>query len=193
MKRGIPIVISAPSGAGKSTIGQALLKRDRRLRISVSCTTRQPRPGEQDGRDYYFMSRAGFQERVHKKGFVEWARVHGRLYGTPRAELDKILQKGFDVLLVIDTQGAAALRKLYPKTLSIFVTAPTWRELVGRLKGRGVSKKDLEIRLRNARRELQEIPKYDHAAINDDLPRAVGEILGIIRRERRQRNKIPAL
>ena len=180
-------MISAPSGAGKSTIGKELLSRDRDLRCSISCTTRAPRPGERDGRDYHFSNKARFQKGVRDGQFIEWARVHNHFYGTPRSGVERVLESGKDALLVIDTQGAASLRRLYPETLSIFVTAPTWTELVNRLKKRGISKNDLAVRLKSARRELQEIRFYDHAVINDRLDHAVGQIVKIIRAERRRR------
>lgn len=192
MKRGIPVVISAPSGAGKSTLCRELLQRDRRLRNSISWTTRSPRPGERDGKDYHFVTHREFRSAMHKGVFLEWARVHGCYYGTPKPELKNVLEKGYDVLLIIDVQGASAVKRLYPEALTIFVAAPTWDELVERLRRRGVNAKDLRVRLANARKELQQIPSFDHAVINDHLEETADKILEIIRRCRRERIAIPS-
>jgi len=188
MKRGVPVVISAPSGGGKSTICQRLLLIDPCLKTSISCTTRAPRPGEKNHVHYHFLSPKEFRSRIKRGFFVEWANVHGNFYGTPRTEFEKLMREGFDVLLAIDTQGARSLRKLYPQTLSVFIAAPNWSEWMKRLKSRGISARDLRIRVKNAREELQQIPEYDHAIINDQLDDTVNKILSILRQSRGQRN-----
>jgi guanylate kinase len=178
------IVISSPSGGGKTTVIQHLLKRNPEFRRSVSVTTRASRAGEKDGRDYHFLSEKQFRTLVKQKGLVEWARVHGNLYGTPRHLVDTARQSGWTVLFSLDVQGALALkRKCHPAVL-IFLLPPSWPELKKRLLNRrSDSGQGLKVRLRNARQELKAWKKYDYLIVNRKLPDAVRQIESIIQAE----------
>jgi guanylate kinase len=172
--RGSIIVISAPSGAGKSTLVKRLLAALPGLRFSVSCTTRPPRPGEKNARDYFFVTRERFQRMIAAEEFVEWADVFGHLYGTSRRQLRAAQEAGKDILLDIDVQGHRQVRKKLPEAVSIFVLPPSFRELARRLRARhsdtpGV----IERRLRDARKEIRHWPEYDYLVVNDRLPQAV--------------------
>lgn len=189
-RKSLLVVLSAPSGGGKTTIADRLLSRDRRLVRSVSCTTRRPRPGERHGRDYFFLTPARF-ERLRRAGeFLEWARVHGKLYGTPRQWVERQLARGRDVLFVIDVQGGRQIKRQFPDAVQIFLMPPDLRELRRRLAERGSEKPgDLARRLRNARREIRVGKSYDHRVVNDRLERATREVLRLLRWERRRRQK----
>ncbi|OGS19203.1 MAG: guanylate kinase [Elusimicrobia bacterium RIFOXYA2_FULL_50_26] len=184
LEQGLVIVVSAPSGAGKSTICALLEKKLPRLRCSVSFTTRPRRPGEKNGRDYFFIAPEKFKAMIRKKEFVEWARVHDHYYGTPRSFLDKTVRAGNDVALNIDVQGALSIRKLYPRAVMIFVMTPTFAELKRRLvRRRQDSGETIRRRLANARKELRYLPSYDYLVINDRLQTATREIESIIHAE----------
>ncbi len=172
--RGSIIVISAPSGAGKSTLVKRLLAALPGLRFSVSCTTRPPRPGEKNARDYFFVTRERFQRMIAAEEFVEWADVFGHLYGTSRRQLRAAQEAGKDILLDIDVQGHRQVRKKLPEAVSIFVLPPSFRELVRRLRARHSDTPDvIERRLRDARKEIRHWPEYDYLVVNDRLPQAV--------------------
>lgn len=175
------LVLSGPSGVGKTTVGQALLRRSRRLTRSVSVTTRAPRPGERDGRDYRFVTDAAFAALVRRKAFLEHARVHVYRYGTLAAAVRAALARGRDVLLVIDVQGARQIRRRAPDAVSVFLMPPSPTELLRRLRGRGTeSARTLRIRLATARRELRERHRYDHVIVNDRLGATVKAILALL-------------
>ncbi|MCJ7502555.1 MAG: guanylate kinase [Acidobacteriia bacterium] len=172
--RGSIIVISAPSGAGKSTLVKRLLAALPGLRFSVSCTTRPPRPGEKNARDYFFVTRERFQRMIAAEEFVEWADVFGHLYGTSRRQLRAAQEAGKDILLDSDVQGHRQVRKKLPEAVSIFVLPPSFRELVRRLRARHSDTPDvIERRLRDARKEIRHWPEYDYLVVNDRLPQAV--------------------
>lgn len=172
--RGSIIVISAPSGAGKSTLVKRLLAALPGLRFSVSCTTRPPRPGEKNARDYFFVTRERFQRMIAAEEFVEWADVFGHLYGTSRRQLRAAQEAGKDILLDIDVQGHRQVRKKLPEAVSIFVLPPSFRELARRLRARHSDIPDvIERRLRDARKEIRHWPEYDYLVVNDRLPQAV--------------------
>lgn len=172
--RGSIIVISAPSGAGKSTLVKRLLAALPGLRFSVSCTTRPPRPGEKNARDYFFVTRERFQRMIAAEEFVEWADVFGHLYGTSRRQLRAAQEAGKDILLDIDVQGHRQVRKKLPEAVSIFVLPPSFRELARRLRARHSDTPDvIERRLRDARKEIRHWPEYDYLVVNDRLPQAV--------------------
>lgn len=179
--RGSLFVISAPSGCGKTTIIKELLKKVPDITLAVSATTRQKRDPEIEGVDYHFISQAEFKKLISSGGFLEWAEVHGELYGTPKKDVEGFLVKGIDVLLDIDVQGATEVRKKYPSAVSIFVLPPSFAELEERLKKRGANtKEEMEKRLTNAREEYVRRHEYDYQVVNDDLEEAVQEVREII-------------
>lgn len=188
---GILFVLSAPSGGGKSTILKKVMVDLPGLVFSVSHTTRSPRPGEIDGQDYHFVSKDEFlaiQQR-QPSGFLEWAEVHGNLYGTSRKEVERHLQAGRDVVLDIDVQGAMqVLQAADPVT--VFITPPSLVELEQRLRGRGTeSKENLALRLDNAKKELSRMDRYDYLVVNDRLPDAVESLRAVIIAERCRRQR----
>ncbi len=192
--RGEIIVLSAPSGAGKTTLIRRLFARYPRvagaMRFAVSHTTRAPRRGEVDGRDYYFVSRREFEDLVAADGFLEWAVVHGRHYGTSFAAVEPELERGHDVILDIDVQGARRIRTRHPEVVSIFIMPPSLEILEGRLRRRALdAAEQIERRLRTAVEEVQEHESYDYVIVNDDLERASEALAAVFlaRRFRRPR------
>ncbi len=176
------IFISGPSGVGKSTIINEMLKRNRNIVLSVSYTTRTPRPGEKDGKDYFFVSKQTFEEMVAGHMFLEWACVHNQLYGTSIERVKEKETEGFDVLFDIDVQGVAQIREKGTKGCFILVVPPSIEELSKRLAKRGTeAEKDVALRLENARRELGYWKNYDYLVINDTLKSTVADIGSIIR------------
>ena len=183
-RNGILFVISAPSGAGKTSLCHEVIDIFPRLRHSVSFTTRAPRPGERDGVDYYFVTPEIFQEMVAEDAFAEWAEVHGNRYGTAVKTLDALCEAGYDVLLDIDWQGAEQLKKRCPGGVFIFILPPDFAELQRRLQGRNSDSAEvIEQRLKNARHEMRQMIWYDYLVVNDDLARAVCELQAIITAE----------
>jgi guanylate kinase len=176
------IIVSGPSGSGKSTvIRQLLAEGGLPLRLSVSATTRAPRRGERDGVDYHFWTRERFQEQVQVGAFLEWAEVHGQSYGTLRAEVDPYRARGTGVVLDIDVQGAAQVRRQYPDCFSVFLQAPSMQEYERRLQLRGTEDEtSIARRLAAAHRELQRVGEYDRVIVNDDLATAVAELRRVI-------------
>ncbi len=176
------IIISGPSGVGKSTVVKELLRQRSDLVKVITCTTREPRPGEKHGRDYYFINRDKFLDKVKSNDFLEYAYVHGHYYGTPREELDKILKTGKQPVLVVDVQGAAAIKAsvAHHKLKLIFILPETKDELLKRIKQRAgrVSRKELELRLKNANQEMRAAKNYDYQIINktNQLPKTVNLI-----------------
>ncbi|WP_417910927.1 guanylate kinase [Candidatus Electronema sp. PJ] len=190
MSEGILLVLSAPSGCGKTTIVRQVMAELPGLAFSVSHTTRQPRPGEGNGRDYHFVNQEQFKALRDQEpsGFLEWAEVHGNLYGTSRQEVEKRLATGTDVILDIDVQGAEQVRH-NAQPVTVFIAPPSLAELEQRLRGRGTeSPESLRIRLANAEKEMQAAPTYTYLIINDQLEQAVLALKSIIIAERcRQR------
>lgn len=185
LRRGIIFILSAPSGAGKTTLIDALLAQYPGIRMSVSCTTRAPRNGEIDGRHYRFLTPAEFAAMKVNGEFAEWARVHDHLYGTPRRPLDDCARAGCDMLLDIDVQGARKIKRTYPDAVSIFVLPPSLRELGRRLAHRGTDDKMMiRRRLANARDEIQNIIDYDYYVVNRDVDAAVRLLSAIVEAER---------
>jgi guanylate kinase len=179
------VVVSAPSGAGKTSLCQEAARRMPRLVHSVSYTTRAPRPDEQDGRDYHFVDEATFRKMIEAGDFAEWAQVHGHLYGTSRLLLEKQFAEGLDVILDIDTQGAAILRRVYPRAASVFVVPPSFALLQARLEQRrSNSQQEIRQRLARAREELQHYREYRYIVVNDVFDEAVEQLCSIITAER---------
>ena len=184
-RRGTLFVVSAPSGAGKTTLCREMRLRLSELAYSVSVTTRPPRPGEIDGTDFRFVSETKFRELLAKNEMAEWATVHGNLYGTPAAPLDAALREGRDVLLDIDTQGAAQLRARYPDAVLVFVVAPSMAELEQRLRERrSDAETDIARRLERARQEIALWRRYDYLIVNRDVKEAMEQLESIIQAER---------
>lgn len=180
MRKGFLVIISGPSGSGKSTVCRSLLRRDRRLRYSVSCCTRDPRPTETDGKDYHFLSAPEFLRKIRDGEFLEWARVHGNYYGTPRRFIEQSVRRGEVVLLDIDVQGAAAIRRKRRDDVTIFLLPPSWSALRRRLHLRRDTKDTMDVRMKNARRELQQARRYGFWVVNDRLDVAVKQVEAII-------------
>jgi guanylate kinase len=184
-KQGIPIVVSAPSGAGKQTLLRRVLESDPGVTTTVSATTRPPREGEVEGREYYFFDRARFEKNVEEDAFLEFAEVHGNLYGTLRSDLDRRLATGKDVLLELDVQGMRSLRKHYREMIGVFIMPPSREELERRLRARGTdSEAVIQVRLRNAGAEMDARGEYDYIVVNDNIEEATCDMLGIIRAAR---------
>lgn len=178
------VVISGPSGVGKSSFVEKLLGAGLNLEYSVSATTRARRPHEADGRDYLFLGRDEFRRRIEAAEFVEWAEVHGELYGTLRSETERWLKAGKNVLLDIDVQGGRAVRKAYRDGVFIFVLPPSLASLEERLRGRGTDPDErIRLRLDNALQEINLVSEYDYAVVNDDLGAALDRIASIIMAE----------
>jgi len=185
--RGLLIVISGPSGVGKDTLIRRLLELDRNLRYSVSCTTRTARPGEADGVDYSFVSGERFQQLIEEGAFLEHATYNGNLYGTLSERVEQERKAGHDVVLKIEVKGAEQVREKVPDAVFIFVVPPSVDELVKRqIKRNTETSRDMEARRLIATREMEYASRYDHVVVNDELERAVGEVLDIIREGRRR-------
>ena len=183
--RGTLFVVSSPSGGGKGTIIRHVLEDVGNLSYSVSYTTRAPRQGEIDGREYFFVSRETFEEMVAAGEFLEWACVHGNLYGTAKNQIIEDTAAGADIILEVDVQGAASVRRLLMDSVSIFILPPSYDVLRQRLITRGTdSPEELELRLRNAPEELKQYSAFDYVIINDEIDRAVGQLASIIYAER---------
>lgn len=180
-EEGILLVITAPSGTGKTTIYRKLLEERNDLTFSVSCTTRKRRAGERDGVDYYFIDRGEFRRRIEKCAFVEWAEVHGEHYGTEKAELERCRRSGRVCILDLDVQGALNIMKLYPEAVTIFIEPPSLEELKKRLEARGTeSREDIELRLADAKKELEHKCYFKYIVVNDRIENAVRRLHEII-------------
>ncbi len=189
-----PIVLSAPSGAGKTTIFRRLMAERSDIGYSVSCTTRPPRAGEVDGADYHFLTPAEFERRRAAGNFAESATVHDHAYGTLRSEVQKVLAGGKHVIMDIDVQGAAQFARAFPQSVLIFIIPPSIDVLVERLTRRGTESRDVLLtRLRNAQGELHEIGRYHYVVENDDLDRAVSRVSAIVDAEMTRRERAPML
>jgi guanylate kinase len=175
-------VVAAPSGAGKSTLVNALLEREPAISLSISHTTRPPRPGEQYGRHYYFVERDAFEQEIADGIFLEHAEVHGNLYGTSRNTVDTLLTQGRDVLLEIDWQGARQIRKSKPDCVSVFILPPSRPELERRLRGRGSDSAEvIARRLHNSREEISHAHEFDYIIVNDNFDTALDDLQAIVR------------
>jgi guanylate kinase len=188
--RGEIFVISAPSGSGKTTICRALLDRVEGLSLSVSYTTRERRPGEIDGKDYYFVDEEKFDNMLVSKGFLEHARVYGRRYGTSRAAVEAIVSRGMDAVLELDVQGGRSVKAAVPEAVLVGILPPDQETLRGRLFARGRdTREEMERRLTWARQELAALKEYDYLVVNDDLGKAVSRVESIVRARRLRRER----
>jgi guanylate kinase len=182
---GLLFVVSAPSGTGKTTVVEELARCCPTVRQSLSYTSRRARPGEADGVDYNFVSRQTFEDMVARDEFLEWADIFGDLYGTCRADTERALSAGWDLILVIDVQGARQVRARLPHAVAVFVLPPSFEVLEARLRGRAKdSEAAIQRRLETARREVDAVHEYDYVVVNDVLERCVEEIDAIVRAER---------
>ena len=188
--KGILMVISGFSGAGKGTLVKKLLSEYDNYALSISMTTRQPREGEEDGREYFFRTREQFEENIAKNGFIEYAQYCGNYYGTPKAYVEEQMQAGKDVILEIEIQGALKVKEKFPDALLLFVTPPSAEELKNRLIGRGTETMDvIESRLARAVEEAEGIESYDYLVVNDVLEDCVEEVHQIIQNEHYRVNR----
>ena len=188
--RGMLLVISSPSGGGKGTLIRRLLDAVPGVSYSVSWTTRDARPGEVDGVNYHFVSVEEFSRMRDGGGFLEWAVVHGHLYGTARSVVEQELSEGHDIVLEIDVQGAEAVRAAFDSVVSVFILPPSFEVLRARLSARMTERPDeLELRLSNARGEVEQYRHFDYVVLNDEVERAAAQLSGIVLAERARRER----
>jgi guanylate kinase len=195
--KAFPIIVSSPSGAGKTTIVSAVLKHNKTVARVVTATTRAPRKREKDGVDYHFWTIKQFEQAIKKGQMLEWAQVHTHYYGIPKKSVDSLLKRGICPILIIDVQGARTVKAQYPQAAMVFIIPPSIKELKKRILGRNDNTQDIEIRLETAKKEMQEIDKYDYVLLNEDLKEAISKMAGIIAAEQcrvcRQDKKIKLL
>ena len=188
---GMLLVVSGPSGVGKGTIVKRIMENDPSIVFSVSATTRAPREGEVNHRDYHFVTEAEYDERVAQDAFLEHAEVHGHRYGTLKSEVEKRIADGQNVLLDIDTQGALQVMEKAPDAVSVFILPPSFQELERRLRGRQTeTEADILRRLANARAEVKLLPRYTYALVNDDLDQACRTLEHIVRAEKQRTSRL---
>ena len=189
-----PFILSSPSGGGKTTIARLLLERRKDVGYSVSCTTRTPRPGEVNGKDYFFLSKEDFEARKAREEFAESAVVHGNLYGTLRSEVQRVLSGGKHVVMDIDVQGARQFAQVFPESVLVFLLPPSADVLIARLRGRQTEDDGkLLVRLRSAREELREVGAYQYVVVNDNLEHAYEQVTSILDAETVKHLRLPLL
>jgi guanylate kinase len=189
-----PLILSSPSGGGKTTIARLLLERRKDVGYSVSCTTRTARPGEQNGKDYFFLSKDEFEKRRTLDEFAESAVVHGNLYGTLRSEVKRVLASGKHVIMDIDVQGARQFARAFPESVLVFLLPPSTDVLIDRLRARQTEDhRKLLVRLRSAREELREVGRYQYVVVNDNLERAYTQVTAIVDAETVRHARLPLL
>lgn len=180
-EQGRLLVVAAPSGAGKGTLLARVREQLPNIRVTVSATTRAPRPGERHGVEYYFYPREAFDRLIAEDAFVEWADVHGQRYGTLKSELERVLTGGGIVIFELDVQGMRNIRRLYPQAVSVFIAPPSIEELKRRLVARGTNDAaDIALRMNNAEKEMAARHEFDYVVVNDDVERAAAELMEII-------------
>ena len=184
-KQGQLIVVSGPSGAGKDTIVGKVLERNKNAWLSISATSRKPRKGEEEGVNYFFLEKEDFEKKIKENYFLEYAEYAGNYYGTPKEKIIEKLEKGLDVILVIEIQGARKVKELVPEALFIFIMPPSEKELLKRLKNRKTEDKEKIVeRFNIAYKEINEVSKYNYVVVNDDLEEAVDKTLSIMKAEK---------
>lgn len=184
-RRGSLIVLSGPSGSGKGTICSSLVKKNKNIWVSISCTSRSVRGNEQNGIDYYFLTREEFENKIKDNGFLEYAEYNGNYYGTPKAEIEKKLENGIDVILEIEVQGALKIKKLVKEAIFIFILPPSMEELKNRLEKRGTETEEKILkRFKTAYQEINELNKYNYVVVNDEVGKAVDKINAILKAEK---------
>lgn len=182
---GTLLIITAPSGAGKTTLVRELLERDAGVQLSISYTTRAPRPGERDGREYHFVDVATFETLRDRGEFLEWAEVHGNYYATSRVWLRDQMAQGRDILLEIDWQGAQQVRRVFPEAVGVFILPPSMDALEQRLRGRGTDSDEVIVRrLLGARGEMRHVGEFDYVILNDTLSDALEDLVAVVRTSR---------
>ncbi|MCV2217746.1 guanylate kinase [Thauera sp. Sel9] len=182
---GTLFIVTAPSGAGKTTLVHGLLQRDARVQLSISYTTRAPRAGEQDGREYHFVDVPAFRALRDRGEFLEWAEVHGNYYATSKVWLREQIAAGRDTLLEIDWQGAQQVRKVFPEAVGVFILPPSMEELESRLRGRGTDSDEvISRRLLGARGEMRHVAEFDYVIINDEIDQALDDLVAVVRASR---------
>lgn len=186
-RKGFPIILSAPSGGGKTTLSREIIKLHPEIHYSISVTSRPPREGEVDGQDYHFVAVAEFERMLENQEFAEWAMVHDNYYGTPKKQIEARIDRGTDVIMDIDTVGARSIRKIFPQSVTIFVLPPSLDELARRLRGRATDSEEvIKKRLNRAKLELKEIGDFEYFIVNDRFEDAVAQVRAIIEAERRK-------
>lgn len=187
--KGLIIILSSPSGAGKSSLAKALLEIDNNLRLSISATTRKPRPNEQDGVNYYFKTKSEFEELVKQNQFLEHAKIYDNYYGTPKKHVENLLNQGLDVLFDIDWQGARSIKQNAINAVSIFILPPNLEVLEQRLRNRAADNEEaIQLRMVSAQAEISHSNEYDHIITNDDFNDTLQQIHAIILEKRNKRN-----
>ncbi len=185
MTTGNLFIVTAPSGAGKTSLVKALLEHDSQVKLSVSYTTRPPRPGETDGKDYHFVTEQKFLEMLERGDFLESAQVYGNRYGTSQPWIENAVRAGTDILLEIDWQGAEQVRKIFPRAIGIFILPPSLEALLERLKGRGQDSGEvIARRLAAAREDIGHVEQFDYVIINDVFETALQDLIAVIRAQR---------
>lgn len=192
--RPFPVVIAAPSGAGKTSLAHALVERNPQLQFSISATTRPQRTHEENGRDYYFVSDTEFDQMIETGELLEWAEVHGRKYGTPKRSIREPMERGKTVVLDIDVQGARQVREAFPEAVLVFVLPPSVSELRRRLSGRGTEgSEERRVRLTTAQAELDAAHEFDYVVVNDNFEEAVNALQSILTGERQRLTRVEGL
>ncbi|MDR0646081.1 MAG: guanylate kinase [Elusimicrobiota bacterium] len=185
-----PIIISSPSGGGKTTVANQILRRDKNLSRVITATTRAPRRGEINGKDYHFWTAKRFESAVKNNLMAEWAKVHADYYGIPKISINGVIKKRRLPLLVIDVQGARTIKKIYKNAVSIFMAPPNMAELKKRISARNDGTRDIKMRMQSAKKEMAQIKFYDYLVVNDVLEKAVEECMAIIVAETKKVRRI---